>query len=239
MKHVPPIDGRYWTTLVIASVTGANIGDFLSDVLDLGHVSGLPVLALVLTAIFLTEARTRVSSPFFYWGAILTIRAAATNIGDCLHDLGVNFTQSVPIVFALECCWLALWQLTLRRRGSSGPIPVDTSYWISMGLVGVLGTLVGDAMSYAVGLGNLWATIALGAGVALLLIGGGGGRMRVLAYYWLTIALIRSAGTAAGDLLAHQWIGLPASTAASVVILIGTIAAFDWHRSERATADRA
>jgi len=44
-NHVPSIGKKYWAALILASVFGANTGDFLSDVLGLGHIAGLPYLA--------------------------------------------------------------------------------------------------------------------------------------------------------------------------------------------------
>ena len=42
---LPAIDSRYRVTISLASVSGANLGDFVSHLLHLGHVRGLPVLA--------------------------------------------------------------------------------------------------------------------------------------------------------------------------------------------------
>ena len=36
---------------MVGSVFGANVGDYLSDALRLGHLSGLPVLAVLLALI--------------------------------------------------------------------------------------------------------------------------------------------------------------------------------------------
>jgi uncharacterized membrane-anchored protein len=40
--HVPLLGLRYWTALCLASVFGANMGDFFAHNLGLGHVAGLP-----------------------------------------------------------------------------------------------------------------------------------------------------------------------------------------------------
>ena len=53
--HVPLLGLRYWTALRPASVFGANMGDFFAHNLGLGHVAGLPVLAVALAAVFAVE----------------------------------------------------------------------------------------------------------------------------------------------------------------------------------------
>ena len=46
--HVLLLGLRYWTALCLASVFGANMGDFFAHNLGLGHVAGLPFLAVAL-----------------------------------------------------------------------------------------------------------------------------------------------------------------------------------------------
>ena len=56
-RHVPYLAPHYWVVLSIASVAGANTGDFVSEYLGIGHVRGLPVLVLVFIAILFAERR--------------------------------------------------------------------------------------------------------------------------------------------------------------------------------------
>ena len=58
-KHVPSVGTRYWSALCIASVFGANMGDFCARYLGLGHVKGLPILGVMLVIIFMVESRDR------------------------------------------------------------------------------------------------------------------------------------------------------------------------------------
>ncbi|MDR3494704.1 MAG: hypothetical protein P4L82_08875 [Ancalomicrobiaceae bacterium] len=235
MRYVPKIDKCYWSVLIVASVFGANVGDFLADGLDLGHVSGLPFLAAALIAIFAAASFSRVAPGVYYWAAIITIRAAATNIGDCLHDDGIGFAVSVPIVAALLAAMLAVWHRA-DHRSAAAAIPVNGFYWVSMTLAGILGTLVGDAMSYAVGLGNLDAMLVLAVPLAVALALGGKALSTRLAVYWPVIALIRSAGTAAGDLLAHGMIGLAAATAVTAAVFAGLVFALYVRRRDHLVA---
>ena len=54
-RHVPAMDGKYWAALVLTSIFGCNTGNFLSDTLGLGHVSGLPILAILFAIVLLAE----------------------------------------------------------------------------------------------------------------------------------------------------------------------------------------
>ena len=55
IRNLPRIDARYWVSITAASIFGANLGDFCSHVLGLGHVRGLPFLAVIFAAILIAE----------------------------------------------------------------------------------------------------------------------------------------------------------------------------------------
>ena len=54
-NHVPAIDTRYWTAIVVASMCGANSGDFVARYLGLGHARGLLPLGLAFLAILVFQ----------------------------------------------------------------------------------------------------------------------------------------------------------------------------------------
>jgi len=213
MKCVPKINRAYWMCLILASIFGANAGDFVADILRLGHLKGIPYLAACLLAVFVIE-RFRAPSALYFWGAIIIIRASATNIGDIFHDLKIGFATSVPLMTFVLVAAVGFWRAVKPHDASSATITINAFYWVTMFVAGVLGTVGGDAMSYGIRLGNLGATIALGVPLGLAFWFGRNGLLRQLYYYWLTVALIRSAGTSAGDLLSYV-IGLTGATAAS------------------------
>jgi uncharacterized membrane-anchored protein len=217
MKRVPKIDREYWLTIIIASIFGANAGDYIADALGLGHLRGIPFLAAFVAVLFVTEALSRRGSALFYWATIIVIRAAATNIGDVFHDYRIGFGYSIPAVFLVMVAVILIWKRSGERTLAGGVIPVNTLYWITMFLAGVLGTVVGDGTSYGTGIGNLYGTIVLSVPLAVVLFCGRRGLITNLFYYWMTIALIRSAGTAAGDFLARTF-GLGTSTALTGII---------------------
>jgi uncharacterized membrane-anchored protein len=223
MQSVPKINAAYWACLILASIFGANAGDFLADVLHLGHLSGIPYLAACLAALFVIERLTPHPSAIYFWVAIIIIRASATNIGDVFHDLHIGFAYSVPLTAALLMICVTIWRTARPSDTAAGTIPVNGFYWITMFVAGVLGTVGGDAMSYGVRLGNAGATLAIGAPLALALFIGRKGLLTQLYYYWITVALIRSAGTAAGDWLAHGPIGMTLATVASGAVFFAAV----------------
>ena len=56
VRNLPAITPRYWTAILVASMCGANTGDFLSHNLHLGHWRGLAPLAAVFLLIILGRA---------------------------------------------------------------------------------------------------------------------------------------------------------------------------------------
>jgi uncharacterized membrane-anchored protein len=78
IRNVPALDARYWVAISLASVFGANTGDFVSHVLGLGHMRGLPVLAAIFDVILLSERRARSGTDAYYWLAIVTLRTSSS-----------------------------------------------------------------------------------------------------------------------------------------------------------------
>ena len=70
-----------------------------------------------------------------------------------------------------------------------------------MFISGTLGTVIGDFCSHNMGLDDAGASILLSPIVAVLFLAGRGGRLLLLPFYWLTVVLIRAAGTAVGDFI--------------------------------------
>jgi len=213
VKFVPSVNSRYWSALAVASIFGANLGDFLSDVLRLGHLYGLPILIVLLAIVFLAANWIKDNSIYLFWAAIIIIRAAATNVADSFHDFKIGLAYSIPAVALVLLAVNVVWRFAGRDASSGNQIPINGFYWTSMVLAGVLGTFGGDYLSYPAGLGNLWAML-ISATAALVVLAV---RWRAVRHdvfsYWIIIALIRTAGTAGGDLLAHGAVGLGPSTA--------------------------
>ena len=216
--NVPALGARYWVALVLASAFGANTGDFAAHTLHLGHALGLIPLAVVFGAILVAESRARVSSEAFYWFAIVTMRTAATNIGDLFdHDLHIAPLLVIAVLtIALAALVLTDRDAFARPRGDAGVVPVtDARYWTTMLVAGVLGTALGDYCADDLGLDAGPAAIMNLAVLAALLGLGRAPGFGVKAMYWATVVAVRTAGTNVGDWLASHdglGLGLPLST---------------------------
>ena len=226
-EHLPDQSRKYWGALILASVFGANTGDFLSDALGLGHVQGLPVLAVVFAAILLAERFDRFRHPAYFWSAIIIVRSAATNIGDIGRDLHVEPLKVLALLTAVLLATLAAWRSLGRTRPVAGEggkaLATSPWYWWTMLVAGSLGTVIGDYFSWGLKLGNLTAALVLFAGVTVLFLAGGRARLAQFGYYWLTVVAIRSAGTALGDFLAHTTGSLPVSTLVSGLAFVALL----------------
>lgn len=205
--HVPRAGRRYWATLSLASIAGANLGDFCAHTLHAGHLRGLAPLALLFGAVLGLERRSRRPGPGWYWLAILILRTAATNLADLAdHDLRL---PALPVIAGLSALLVAI---LLRRppQRSSGLGSIDARYWAAMLTAGTLGTALGDALADALGLALACALLALLLGAALALY----------ARYWLAVVAIRTTGTTVGDLSAGL-LGLGPSTGLTLAALFG------------------
>jgi repeat uncharacterized protein DUF347 len=93
-----------------------------------------------------------------------------------------------------------------------------------MFISGTLGTVIGDFCSHNMGLDDAGASILLSPIVAVLFLAGRGGRLLLLPFYWLTVVLIRAAGTAVGDFISgRNMLGLPVSTAVTGALFIALL----------------
>lgn len=218
MKHIhtPRVDARYWAAITLASVFGTNLGDFYAHASGLGIVKGLAVLAILAAIVFVAENVEKRKLEAYYWLVIVLIRTGATNIADYLAFRArvpeLTLTLSLAALLALFG-WRTRRAIRERSDWSAAVPETDWAYWMAMLTAGVFGTVVGDICSHAVGEGA--ASIGLGALLLAALFMGRGRTARIIALYWTTVAIARTAGTAMGDWLAENQmlnVGLTAST---------------------------
>jgi uncharacterized membrane-anchored protein len=229
--HLPMLGLRYWTTLCLASIFGANMGDFFARDLGLGHVYGLPFLALALAVVLIGERFDRSMHQAYYWTAIIIVRTAATNVADFLcGDMKLPRTWvMVGLAALLIAALVASWQLVWRRQdektnGSDSVLRADTGYWTSMFIAGSLGTVIGDYCSHDLHLGDGGASLALVPILALLFVIARNGLLRSLWFYWVTVVTVRAAGTVVGDFVAGKnMLGLPASTLVTGILFVSLL----------------
>src|SRR5207302_3673565 len=106
-----------------------------------------------------------------------------------------------------------------------------------MFISGTLGTVIGDFCSHNVGPDDAGASILLSPIVAVLFLAARGGRLLLLPFYWLTVVLIRAAGTAVGDVISgRNMLALPVSPAVTGGLFIAFLVIWrEQSRSERQT----
>jgi uncharacterized membrane-anchored protein len=234
--HLPSLGSRYWTALCIASVFGANMGDFFAHNLGLGHVAGLPFLAAALAVVIVAERFDDMRHQVYYWSAIIIVRTAATNFADFtagdlkLPRMWVMVTLMILLAVAVCSAWWIVWR---NLTDKTGPVlRADLGYWVCMFLAGTLGTEIGDYCSHNLKLDDAGATMVLSPMVLALFVTGRNGRLLLLPVYWTTVVMIRAAGTSVGDYIAgRHMLGLPASTAVTGIVFVVLLLA--WREKPR------
>jgi uncharacterized membrane-anchored protein len=230
-RHLPLLNARFWVALCLASIFGANLGDFFAHNIGLGHIAGLPFLAVGFALILVAERYDRGVRELYYWLAIVVIRTAATNIGDLLAG---DLKWPRPWVMAGLAVLLAIVVAAIhQRRRRVGTdrrrelLTADSLYWIGMLLAGALGTVIGDYVSHNLQLGDLTASVALAIPLALLFAIGSRGPLWWAPFFWLTVVVVRADGTVVGDWFAgRHMLGLPLSTALSGLVFVALLLAW-------------
>jgi uncharacterized membrane-anchored protein len=230
--HLPTLGGRYWIALSLASIFGANMGDFFARNLGLGHVAGLPFLALALVVLLVSERFDRSVHQAYYWTAIIIVRTGATNFADfACGDMKLpRLLVVVGLALLLTVALFASWQFAWRRQSEKSDsldsvLRADVGYWVSMFIAGTLGTVIGDYCSHNLALGDAGASLLLTPMLAVLFGGARNGLLRSLPYYWLTIVMVRAAGTTIGDYIAgRSMVGLPLSTLVTGILFVALLA---------------
>lgn len=164
---------RYWLTVVLISVVGTQITDFLTDTLNVSLYTSTAVFALALAASFAVWYRIERTlsihtivthrRELFYWTAILFTFALGTAAGDLATEaLQLGFRLGVLIFGGL----IALTALAYAR----GANPILT-FWIAYILTRPLGASLGDFLSQARTYGGLGlGTIATSAAFLIVIV---------------------------------------------------------------------
>jgi uncharacterized membrane-anchored protein len=229
LDHVPSLGYKYWTALILASIFGANTGDFLSDAMGLGHIAGLPFLAVLFALVIFVERFDSLKHTAYFWTAIIIIRTSATNIGDISHDLHLRAPLVILGLGIVLFVVVLIWQVYAARKKRGGSAQASSAlstipvYWFSMLLAGALGTVLGDYFSFGLKLGTLRAALVLAVPLALAFLVFRNRLRTQLLCYFLTVVLIRAAGTAGGDFMAKR-LGLPTSTLISGIVFVALLA---------------
>ena len=172
-RYVP---WRYWLTVVLVSVVGTQITDFLSDKMDVSLYVSTAIFAVALAATFAIwhalERTLSIHSIFtrrrelFYWTAILFTFALGTAAGDLATEaLQLGFQVGVIVFGAL----IAVATFAYYR----GADPILT-FWLAYIMTRPLGASLGDLLSQSrtyggFGLGTIVTSMVF-LGVIVLLV---------------------------------------------------------------------
>ena len=231
-RHLPLLNVRFWVALCLASIFGANLGDFFAHNIGLGHVAGLPFLGIAFALVLVAERYDTGVREIYYWLAIILVRTAATNLGDFLAG---DLKLPRPWVMMGLAVLLAMAVALIHQRRLQTALPdrrrelltADGLYWIGMVLAGALGTVIGDYVSHNLKLGDPMASAALGVPLALLFIVGSRGPIWSVPFFWVTVVMVRADGTVVGDWFAgRHMLGLPLSTILSGLVFVALLVAW-------------
>jgi len=153
-RYVPWV---YWLTVVLVSIVGTQLTDFLTDKLDVSLYASTAAFAVALAATFaLWYAVERTLSIHtivthrregFYWVAILLTFALGTAAGDLATEaLGLGFNWGV-VAFGALIAMVAL----AHRLGANAVL----TFWVAYILTRPLGAALGDLLSQSQEYGGL------------------------------------------------------------------------------------
>ncbi|MFZ0157821.1 MAG: hypothetical protein WAL50_02235 [Kineosporiaceae bacterium] len=139
----------YWLTVVLVSIFGTQVTDFLTDTLGVSLYVSTTVFTVLLAVVFfiwhrqeMTLSITSINTPrreAFYWGAILTTFALGTAAGDLATEaLNLGFRNGVLIFGALYLAALALSGVRVLQV---------LSFWVAYILTRPLGASLGDLLT--------------------------------------------------------------------------------------------
>jgi uncharacterized membrane-anchored protein len=218
------------------------MGDFFAHNIGLGHVAGLPFLAVGFALVMTIERFDQTAHETYYWLAIVLVRTAATNLADFFAgDLRIARLLVMPILavvlaLVIAVAWKTRWKL-LSADPKAAVLRADAPYWLGMLLAGTLGTVMGDYVSHNLQLGDAIGAIVLTAILAAMFALGSKGLIWSLPFYWATIVMVRAAGTDLGDLLARRhMLGLALSTLVTGLAFVALLLRWTDRRSQPATA---
>ena len=147
----------YWINVVLVSIVGTQITDWLTDGLGVSLYLSTTVFATLLAGIFVVWHRAErtlsihsIDTPrreLFYWAAILCTFALGTAAGDLATEaLGLGFTRGAMAFGGLIGTTFIVWHL--------GGAAV-TTFWMAYILTRPFGAALGDLMTQAKTYGGL------------------------------------------------------------------------------------
>lgn len=229
--HLPELDARYWLAILLASVLGTVFGDYAADALGLGFISGPVVMGAVFLASLYAERVAKRFNEGFYWTAVVVTRAAATNLADLMtHQLHLDY-GSVGHWLGLALVLVALWPGRAATKDARSLPTVDSRYWVGILIASVFGTVMGDHFSHMWGVGTAAGVLLTILGIAFYIKARA--RLTMEPFYWLAIAIERTAGTSTGDWFAGKHgLNLGTGTMSIVTAIVMTLFLLSFSRGK-------
>jgi uncharacterized membrane-anchored protein len=224
VRAVPPTT-PFWIAMYVASGLGTNLGDLYAQYLALGLVASFLLTMIVSAILIYADLKNGANTETFFWTAIVTFRAGATNIGDFItHNLHVNYALASLVLAAAT---IAAGAATRPAPGGASPM-IDLRYWGAMFIAGVFGTIFGDLVAHATTF--FVAFLTLGVALALVVYARRRFAPAAIIGYWAIVLVERAAGTPLGDWLDSRHglgLGLPIASTITTALLL---AALEWRR---------
>ena len=234
--HVPSLSLRSWTVFMIASVFGANLGDFVGEYLALGFTGRMLVLVAVLVVIFTAERYDRSKSQIWYWMAVVVIQAGSTKLADFSTTelgfgraaviAGLAVLLAATFVVARSSPSLLISTHMISRPGRAAKPMADSAHWVAMVVASTLGSVAADVFTFGLGFGAVRSSVIVATLTAAVFCLHRLPQANRLLVYWLTVAAVRATGTAIGDVLARDprlALDLPLSTALTGALMVAVL----------------
>jgi uncharacterized membrane-anchored protein len=167
-KYLPPL---YWSVILLTSLSGTAMSDFMDRTLGLGYAKGSGILLAILIGIFVywrssdhTMSVVHITTrkvETLYWITIVFSNTLGTALGDFLADnSGLGFKGSALLIGAL----LVVITLAVFYTNFSKVM----LFWIAFVLTRPFGATMGDFLTKTraqggLDLGTLWASLILAA----------------------------------------------------------------------------
>jgi len=173
-RYVP---WNYWLTVVLVSVVGTQITDFLTDKLEISLYVSTAVFSVLLAltfAVWYAFERTlsihtivTMRRELFYWAAILFTFALGTAAGDLATEaLSLGFNVGVLVFGALIAVITAAYYL-----GANAVLTFWLAYILTRPLGASLGDLLAQSREYGgLGLGTTYTSLVFLAVTATLVV---------------------------------------------------------------------
>ena len=203
-SKVPEVTFGFWIIKIIATTLGETAGDAVSMTMQLGYA----VSSIIFIGIFLVTVSAQIAAksfhPFLYWAVMVATTTAGTTMADFAdRSLGIGYTGSAAILFALLMAFLLVWYLTVGSISVTNITSpkVELFYWTTILFSQTLGTALGDWVADTNSLGYEGGALVFGAGLVFVAAAYFYTNVSRALLFWSAFILTRPLGATLGDLL--------------------------------------